>query len=126
MDKKINITTDLETLTLVRKALSYYLDDLDAFNDFKDKDYYELEKAYNVLCDLTFEKEWRRMKELQTDITFNSRITIQNRISKDNNIYQVMQIGIVNEKTGEVLNIHEVYIKENLRQIIEFIISQNN
>jgi hypothetical protein len=57
MDKKINITTDLETLTLVRKALSYYLDDLDAFNDFKDKDYCELEKAYNVLCDLTFDKE---------------------------------------------------------------------
>lgn len=62
---------------------------------------------------------------LTTDITFNAKITIQNRISKDNNKYQMMVIGIENEKTGEILNIHEVYIKENLRQIIEFIISQN-
>lgn len=64
--------------------------------------------------------------ELMNDITFNAIITIQNRISKDNNIYQVMAIGIENKKTGEILNIHEVYIKENLRQIIEFIINQNN
>lgn len=60
-----------------------------------------------------------------SDITFNAKITIQNRLSKDNNKYQMMVIGIENEKTGEILNIHEVYIKENLRQIIEFIISQN-
>lgn len=64
-------------------------------------------------------------KDLTTDITFNAKITIQNRISKDNNKYQVMMIGIENEKTGEILNIHEVYIKESLRQIIEFIIRQN-
>lgn len=67
-----------------------------------------------------------KVKQLQEDITFNAKITIQNKISKDNNIYQVMQIGIENKTTGEILNIHEVYIKENLRQIIEFIISQNN
>jgi len=64
--------------------------------------------------------------DLQDDIIFNAIITIQNRISKDNNLYQVMVIGIENKKTGEILNIHEVYIKENLRQIIEFIINQNN
>lgn len=64
--------------------------------------------------------------KLKNDITFNAIITIQNRLSKNNNIYQVMVIGVVNNKTGEILNIHEVYIKENLRQIIEFIISQNN
>lgn len=65
------------------------------------------------------------MKELMKDITFNAKITIQDRISKDNNKYQVMVIGIENEKTGEILNIHEIYIKEHLRQIIEFIINQN-
>ena len=65
-------------------------------------------------------------KDLQADINFTAQITIKNRLSKDNNIYQVMQIGIENKLTGEILNIHEVYIKENLRQIIEFIISQNN
>jgi hypothetical protein len=70
-------------------------------------------------------KENTKNKQLETDITFNAVITIQNRISKDNNKYQVMVIGIENEKTGEILNIHEVYIKEHLRQIIEFIISQN-
>lgn len=64
-------------------------------------------------------------KELKEDITFDAKITIQNRLSKQNNPYQVMLIGIVNNKTGEVLNIHEVYIKENLRQIIEFIINTN-
>jgi len=64
--------------------------------------------------------------ELMSDITFNAIITIQNRISKDNNIYQVMAIGIENKKTGEILNIHEVYIKEHLKQVIEFIINQNN
>ena len=64
--------------------------------------------------------------KLQADLTFNAKITIQNRLSKQNNPYQVMVIGVVNKKTGEILNIHEVYIKENLRQIIEFILSQNN
>jgi len=64
-------------------------------------------------------------KELKEDITFNAIITIENRLSKDKNKYQVMVIGIENKKTGEVLNIHEVYIKENLRQIIEFIINTN-
>lgn len=63
--------------------------------------------------------------ELQEDIKFDAKITVQNRLSKNNNPYQVMVIGIENEKTGEILNIHEVYIKEHLRQIIEFIISQN-
>jgi hypothetical protein len=70
-------------------------------------------------------KQNTNTKQLETDITFNAVITVQNRISKDNNRYQVMVIGIENEKTGEILNIHEVYIKEHLRQIIEFIISQN-
>lgn len=67
------------------------------------------------------------MKEqkLETDITFNAKITIQTKRSKNDNLYQVMVIGIENEKTGEILNIHEVYIKEHLRQIIEFIINQN-
>lgn len=64
--------------------------------------------------------------DLKKDITFNAIITIKNRISKDKNPYQVMVIGIENKKTGEILEIHEVYIKEHLRQIIEFIISQNN
>ena len=68
-----------------------------------------------------------KMKEqkLETDITFNAKITIQTKRSKNDNLYQVMVIGIENEKTGEILNIHEVYIKEHLRQIIEFIINQN-
>lgn len=63
--------------------------------------------------------------KLDDDIKFDAKITIQNRLSKQNKLYQVMLIGIVNNKTGEILNIHEVYIKENLRQIIQFIISQN-
>lgn len=70
-------------------------------------------------------KEALKEQRLQPDVTFTGKITIQNRLSKDHNIYQVMVIGIENKKTGEILNIHEVYIKENLRQIIEFIINQN-
>jgi FixJ family two-component response regulator len=69
-------------------------------------------------------KEIKEMK-LQTDISFNARITIQERTSKNNNVYQVMVVGVENKKTGEILNIHEIYIKEHLRQIIEFIINQN-
>jgi hypothetical protein len=64
-------------------------------------------------------------KAFPDDIKFDAKITVQNRLSKNNNPYQVMVIGIENEKTGEILNIHEVYIKEHLRQIIEFIINQN-
>lgn len=64
-------------------------------------------------------------KALPDDITFNAKITIQTRRSKNDNLYQVLIIGLVNNKTGEILNIHEVYIKEHLRQIIEFIINQN-
>lgn len=64
--------------------------------------------------------------KLKNDITFNARITIQERISKNYNIYQVMVIGVENNKTGEILNIHEVYIKENLREIIQFIIDTND
>lgn len=63
--------------------------------------------------------------KLKNDITFKARITIQERRSKNDNIYQVMIIGVVNNKTGEILNIHEVYIKEHLRQIIEYIINEN-
>lgn len=64
--------------------------------------------------------------KLKNDITFNAIITIQERISKNYNIYQVMVIGVENNKTGEILNIHEVYIKENLREIIQFIIDTND
>ena len=60
------------------------------------------------------------------ELSFNAVITIQTKLSKDNNPYQVMIIGVENKKTGEILNIHEVYIKESLRQIIEFVVSQNN
>lgn len=63
--------------------------------------------------------------ELQEDIKFDAKITVKERISKSGNIYQVMAIGVENKKTGEILNIHEVYIKEHLRQIIEFIMSEN-
>ena len=63
--------------------------------------------------------------KLKNDITFNAIITISERTSKNGNIYQVMAVGVENKKTGEILNIHEVYIKEHLRQIIEFIISEN-
>lgn len=64
------------------------------------------------------------MEELK-NIQFDAVVTIENRISKANNQYQVMVIGIENPLTGELLKVHEVYIKEHLRQIIEFIISQN-
>jgi hypothetical protein len=63
--------------------------------------------------------------ELQEDIKFDAKITVKERISKNGNTYQVMVIGVENKKTGEILNIHEVYIKEHLRQIIEFIMSEN-
>ena len=63
--------------------------------------------------------------KLQTDIIFDAKITVQNKISKDGNFYQIMKIGVKNKFTGEILDIHEVYIKESLRQIIQFIISQN-
>ena len=51
--------------------------------------------------------------KLKNDITFNARITISERTSKNGNIYQVMAVGVENKKTGEILNIHEVYIKEH-------------
>lgn len=73
---------------------------------------------------MKIDEKLKEMK-LQADVTFNARITIQERTSKNNNVYQVMVVGVENKKTGEILNIHEVYIKEHLRQIIEFIISQN-
>lgn len=64
-------------------------------------------------------------KDLRTELVFDAIITIQPRTSKTGNIYDVMVIGVKNNKTSEILNIHEVYIKENLRQIIEFIINMN-
>ena len=70
-------------------------------------------------------KENINIKLLQEDFTFDAKITIQNRLSKNNQIYQIMNIGVINKSTGEILDIHEVYIKESLRQIIEFIISLN-
>lgn len=65
------------------------------------------------------------MKEFK-DIQFDAVISIENRISKTNNNYQVMVIGIENPLTGEILKVHEVYIKENLREVIEFIITLTN
>lgn len=65
-------------------------------------------------------------KILKEDIVFDAKITVQNRISKKGNLYQIMKIGVMNKYTGEIIDIHEVYIKESLRQIIEFIVSQND
>lgn len=64
-------------------------------------------------------------KDLRTELVFDAIITIQPRTSKTGNIYEVMCIGVKNNKTGETLNIYEVYIKENLRQLIEFILNMN-
>lgn len=58
-------------------------------------------------------------------IIFDAVVKIEDRVSKYGNTYQVMTIGIKNKKTGEVLDIHEVYIKENLRQVIKFILDMN-
>lgn len=65
------------------------------------------------------------IRTLRTELVFDAIITIQTRTSKTGNLYEVMVIGIKNNETGEILNIHEVYIKENLRQVIEFIINMN-
>jgi len=65
------------------------------------------------------------MEELK-NIQFDAIVSIENRISKTNNQYQIMVIGIENPLTGEILKVHEVYIKENLRQVIEFILTLIN
>lgn len=59
------------------------------------------------------------------NLVFDAVITIQERKSKQDNIYQVMIISIPNKQTGELLDIHEVYIKDNLRQVIQFITDIN-
>ena len=59
------------------------------------------------------------------NLVFDAVITIQERVSKQDNTYQVMIISIPNKKTGELLDIHEVYIKDNLRQVIKFITDIN-
>lgn len=59
------------------------------------------------------------------NLVFDAVITIQERVSKQDNTYQVMIISIPNKKTGELLDIHEVYIKDNLRQVIQFITDIN-
>lgn len=55
-------------------------------------------------------------------VEFPAYIKIEPRISKDGNTYQIMCIMLENAKTGEFITIHEVYIKENLRQIISFML----
>lgn len=62
---------------------------------------------------------------MEDKLTFDAIVTIEDRTNKTGNPYQVMVIGIKNKVTGEILNIHEVYIKENLRQVIKFIIDIN-
>lgn len=62
---------------------------------------------------------------MEDKIVFDAIVSIEDRINKNNQPYQVMVIGIKNKSTGEVLNIHEVYIKENLRQVIKFIVDIN-
>lgn len=59
------------------------------------------------------------------NLVFDAVITIQERVSKQDNTYQVMIISIPNKKTGELLDIHEIYIKDNLRQVIQFITDIN-
>lgn len=62
---------------------------------------------------------------MEDKLTFDAIVTIEDRVNKNGNPYQVMVIGIKNKVTGEILNIHEVYIKENLRQVIKFIVDIN-
>ena len=63
--------------------------------------------------------------KLHDKITFDAIVRIEDRLNKNGNPYQVMTIGIKNKVTGEILNVHEVYIKENLRQVIKFIVDIN-
>ena len=62
---------------------------------------------------------------MEEKIIFDAIVSIEDRVNKNNQPYQVMVIGIKNKVTGEILNIHEVYIKENLRQVIKFIVDVN-
>lgn len=62
---------------------------------------------------------------MEDKLTFDAIVSIEDRVNKNGQPYQVMVIGIKNKVTGEILNIHEVYIKENLRQVIKFIIDVN-
>lgn len=66
-----------------------------------------------------------KVPNLQDDITFTAKIIIENRINKQGNVYQIMVICGEIKETGELLRLHEVYVKESLRQIIQFFIKHN-
>lgn len=57
-NNKIKIETNKETLDLIRRSVANYLEELENRNNdtSKEMDYIELEKIYNKLVDLTFNK----------------------------------------------------------------------
>lgn len=87
MDKKIKIETDKETLDLIRRAVANYLEELEDSNyDVRNvMGYVKLEKIYNKLADLTFDKEWKKMARVNINISDDLELKVR-EYCKENNI----------------------------------------
>lgn len=56
-------------------------------------------------------------------IMINAKLEVQERTNKQGEPYKVLVIHAITRE-GELLQIHEIYIKENLSQIINYIFKE--
>lgn len=53
------------------------------------------------------------------------KIRVEQRTNKNGDPYKILILYMPIEKTGELINFHEIYIKENLSQIIKYFMKEN-
>lgn len=54
------------------------------------------------------------------------KMKVEQRVNKNGDPYKMLILYMPIEKTGELINFHEIYIKENLSQIINYFMKENN
>ena len=53
------------------------------------------------------------------------KMRVEQRVNKNGDPYKMLTLYMPIEKTGELINFHEIYIKENLSQIINYFMKEN-
>lgn len=61
------------------------------------------------------------MIDTLNNFTFQAKLTVSERLSKLGKPYKILEINYYNNNTGELLKIHEIYIKSNLAQVLAFV-----
>jgi len=52
---------------------------------------------------------------------YDVKMSVEERTNKKGDLYKILNLYFEDYETGELIPFHEIYLKDNLAQIIEFI-----